>query len=347
MATTFRDWLAREYDADPQKLGGLADGMFRLVRVQRSRWRGRATVTDGHVTVGGSEAPPAAVSRPSWNLLPDAVREQFAALEGVVDAALKLYACGGLHDDSDDAPRVLVGNGVYVVDAGNWPRLETILRETAARWAAAADALCTEDEYQAMVDQVREKVGGEDLFARVEGLIPARAALRNKFGLVYFPLPVRMAPEADRRRDAQAENGRRAVVVEAVEAAVRGPRQRLADALTQFADLLAKPDGSPHRPVGKDGRPRPRTVRVTSVARVQEELAALPAQPDAATRQAIDQLTPYLVGPDSGRGDLARVLAANDETAATTAGLCRAAAAALTDDANLCAAFTARMAAGR
>lgn len=342
--SVFRDYLRSEYAANPADLGGLADAACRLVRVRRSRWRGYRVARGAEVKVKGEEVPAEAVSKLRWDLLPEATKKVFSAVEKSVKDALDRYATGGrMAQDDETKLSSLVGNGVVVVDSLKFPRLKQLLDASAEALAREADDLCTEEGYAKLLEGIRKKVG-ETHWPGVVSLIPGRDKLRSKFGLTYELLPVRLAPDPDRDEEPAAAAGRGNAAMDVLEVAVRQPRERLAEACEHFADVLAHPAPGGTRVVGVSDAGRKRVVPAKTVRAVVDEVDAFGGFDrfaDDRLREALAQLRSRLPRAAADDAATARHLSADDAAAIDLAGAAAYVARAARDEAGMCAGLAA------
>jgi hypothetical protein len=313
-----REWIAKEYAADPAGVGGFARKSCRLVRVHRRQYHGRPQVVDAAVEVGGKKVDEGAVTRPRWKLVPDPVRVQFAALETTLDVLIATHGSTGA--ESDETSPFLLGRGVYVIDAAAWPVVERALTVVQEKWAAAADRWCTEDGYDEFHARLKEQLGEAD-YTAAKDLVPGRAALRRKYGLDFTPVHVRLVPEpGDAPADASALAG---TVVEVLEAAVRRPRERAKAPWAALADQLVTSgaDGTPtvRKRVRTDKTTGKTTVvargvRGTSVVSAREAADVVTAHPmvEAELRDAAKAVARELPGTEAEATQIAKKLNADD-----------------------------------
>lgn len=269
------EYLRSRFKDSPEVVNAFASKNLKLVAVHQRRWRGHHLVERADVSVGGQDVS-SVVTEPRWNLMPDEMKSKFQALERSVRELLKIYAEGGeLPDetkDQDEAEMIaaLVRGGTYLVDSGNLDRLSRAMDGLQREWRETADSYTTEDGYQQLRDMVKEKVG-EDNFGLVEKLIPDRNKLTGKFGLMYYVVPVQFTVDSKSNTPE-----REAFVIGAVEMLIRGPRNRLVEALTGLNDQLGTRDATgtfvPRKLQATDGKVRGRSVRGATVTAARKAL---------------------------------------------------------------------------
>jgi hypothetical protein len=142
--TTLRQFLEKEYGADPAAVSRFASTACQLVRVRRRWWRGRPAIARADVTVDGKVMNADATTQPHWSLVPDKMKAEFGSFEKAVDQILADYCVSKGRDEDGNEP-LLIGDGTYAIDAAAWPRVKKLLEAVQSRWGAIADQWCTED----------------------------------------------------------------------------------------------------------------------------------------------------------------------------------------------------------
>lgn len=236
---TLREFLEREYTSDPAVLGRIAQDSYYLVKTRRSYWRGQRVIKNSKITVGDKEIQEGLTSEPRWNLLPDKLKSEFSAINQNIDRVLEQYCIGGIDDEDTGELNSLIGNGVYVVDKMCWPRLSQLLTAASNNWAESADSYCTEDGYEQLLGDIKEKLG-EDIFEDVKELVPKREVLRRKFKFLFEVLPVRMTQDPQQQEDSHAASGRMSLVIDTLESAIKYPRVKLSEGITHFLKTIAE-----------------------------------------------------------------------------------------------------------
>lgn len=239
--STLREFLEKEYTANPGKLGLIAESSFYLIKVRRSFWRGQRVMKNSKVLIQGDrEVGQDLASVPRWNLCPDDIKSEFTALLRNTDRVLGQYCVGGIQDENGEALNSLIGNGVYVVDKVYWSRLSQLLTAACEQWANLADDICSEEGYDNLIGMIKEKVS-EDLFEQIREHIPKRESLRRKFKMTYEVLPVRMThdPQID-DSDKAVLDGKMSLVIDTLESAIKYPRLQLAEGVNRFLESFTE-----------------------------------------------------------------------------------------------------------
>lgn len=366
----FRKFIEERYAADPTLVGNFALTAYRLVRVVHHAYRGyrRLSEAEAEVRVDGSPTSKNSTTRPSWKLIPPAMAEEFDAQGEAADMTAGPYCVLRRREaDEREAAKAenrrparrpnLFGAGVYMVDAGEYPRVRQLLRAAQAEWAAAADRWTTEEGYERFRAELKAHMGEAD-FARAEAKLPDRHALRAAFDLEVLPLPFQLSEETG-RADPEAAAGRLAAAADLLEAVVRGPREDAASRWRALAGRLvaAGPGGAPAalRPTRTskatgESVAGNRGVRGEELAVARREtdvfLARARRTVDGPLKDLVDRVVAELPAQAGAATAAAKALNADDTAALRVGKLLLAAAAAAEDEAGMCAGLSAALAAG-
>lgn len=261
-----KDFVNQTYANDPLMAVRFVNRTNRLVRIGKHYWRGRRQVADGTVNVSGRAVGEGAVTKPSWKLLPRAVGDEFANFEKAVDELVKSMCVSSTNVAGENQPLVF-GGGVYAVDVGRWPELNSKLKVLQAKWDEAANSWCTDDGYRRFHEELKEQVG-ETEYANVEKLVPPASKLRASFWLEVTPLTFQLTEQVG---DPDEDRGRLTAVSELVEAAVKGPREEAAAAWNSLAAQMVQVENgkmSAYRPTrdNRDGTKTSTSRRIVSAS---------------------------------------------------------------------------------
>lgn len=340
-----REFLRENYDANPLGAIRFVNRTCRLVKIGRHWWRGRKTITSDKVTVtaGATDVDEKARTTPSWKLLPDKVKEEFAAFERSIDAAIREMCISGPPEaGSDVEQRLVFGNGVYAIDVAQWPTAASLIADIQAAWGAAADKWCTEDGYEEFHDLLKEQVG-DTTYEKVKDLVPKRDKLRGRFWLEAYPLAFRLAEDVGE----PSENAvRKDATVELIEAAVREPRETAAETWRGLAGQMVEVNGNqikarrPERTNPKTGEVTStnRTVKGDSVAaarRSYDVLARATRFHDRSMKLILPGIRAELPDDKPSQARVAVTWNGNDEEVVRVSTILLHAADAITDDTNM------------
>lgn len=364
----FSDWLKAEYARHPEAYGDLAQQSLVVVAVSVRRWRGQRLIKAAEVAVSGVPLGVTAVTtQPRWSLVPERVRAEFDAVAlGVTDLIESMTANSGQageDDDEGETSSLIFRRGLHIVDAANWPRLVKLLGVARTQWNRLADDLCTEEGYAALREDVAKRVRGaiaaegdfkvgaeavDALVAKVVSLVPSPSALRTRFGITFLKLPIRL----DQPVESDTPGGP-SVALEAIEVAVRKPREALAKAADAFASQLVEPgpDGKLRaaQPTRKTKNKGVVTVRRSTAGRSVQAAGAAARDflgfggfVDPELRAAVEVWAAELP-VDAGAADaVAKTLRDDDALALACAEKALKVAALARDESQMCAAVAAR-----
>jgi hypothetical protein len=341
---SFAAWLESRYEADPDKFGRFAGASLRLVSLRRRRWRGQRIIKNSKVEVDGRAVNEKSITRSRWDLIPDRVKALFSSLEASADQVMAMCVSSGASDDEARAGVSLLNRGIYAIPSPAWAAFDAAMTKVAEAWDRTADQLCTEDGYAELVKEIEDKLGAED-FQLAQRYVPTRAELRPKFGLEWSVLPVSL--EAAPSDDAARKAGTKAVALEVLEAVVRGPRERLAEACSNFANVLTVPTPgggwAAKQTVRKDkhGNPVPgkRGVQTDSVRAVRtaiDEFLRYQGFADAETVAMAKALSTRVAAADGPARAIARRLTDDDDEALDLAADLRTMAEVAADETRMC-----------
>lgn len=244
-----------------------------LVTLRVHRWHGRDRADEVEVQLAG-KLMNKRVSAPQWQLMPKSWMEKFQSIESKARATLDFY--------SIRSPI----RGSRFIPLRKAEELFSRLTLQRTELEEAADKFCTAEEYQAMIESL-DKDLGQLSWAAVRHL-PTIKELRGKFGMDWFVIPIAEPGQALASNTSgyvrEARETLNKVVMESVEAMVKEPRQKLAEAVRKLKEQ-----------VSRDSR-RVRTDSLASVRNAFEEYKNWAFMSDEQTMQALKEVEDQLGG---------------------------------------------------
>lgn len=200
-----------------------------LVTLRVHRWHGKDKAGEVDVRLDGNTVGKR-VSAPHWQLMPKKWAETFQAIESEARSTLDAY--------SIRSPI----RGSRFVPLRKAEELFEKLSNIRAKLAKAADEFCTHNEYEAMVKDLHIDLADSAWVAQRH--LPLLKDLRDKFGMDWFVIPIAEPGAAITEnsslyvKEAQATLNK--VVMESVEAMVREPRLKLAEAVASLKQQVSR-----------------------------------------------------------------------------------------------------------
>jgi hypothetical protein len=202
-----------------------------LVTLQVHRWHGTDTADEVSISVGAQDVSKR-TSKPKWRLIPKEWNDVFQNIESRARSQLAWY--------SIRSP--IRGSRFIPIDKAD--ELFQKLSNFRAELNEKADKFCVKDEYEKMMANLRTDLGADAWIAIRH--VPSISAIRAKFGMDWFVVPIGEPADALKDRSAQsvyvqqAQDTLNKVVLQSVEAMVKEPRQKLHDAVSKLSLQLGK-----------------------------------------------------------------------------------------------------------
>lgn len=200
-------------------------------------------------TANGEELDNQKATSPAWKLMPAEMSRELDQLEGQVSRFLDQYAerfrAGARADDSDE-PHGAVIKGLHLVPQahvetllGHLHRIDEEMRAVVTHWTQDSE------RFRAAV---RSRLNSDALWEQAKALIPSLGSLLGSTRVDIVSIPfglamgqLRRAGERSFLQQARARTGE--MVEQVMHQVIAGPRQELADAVTNMAELIAR-DGN-------------------------------------------------------------------------------------------------------